>query len=148
MINYIDSNTIDFIEYREMKKGIDLNLYLEMDTVYFLNIYEKTAIELDKKFNELIDLDKKITFLKRKGTLDNNETELYEKYVNLGQIYYERYSFLEDKITVLDKVISERGIILFDKKDLNYKTTPDTLTLEDELLFYLNQQNNNDDDKF
>lgn len=147
MINYIDSNTIDFIEYREMKKGIDLNLYLEMDTVYFLNIYERTAIELDKKFNELIDLDKKLTFLKRKGTLNKNETELYDKYVSLGQTYYERYSFLEDKITVLDKVINERGIILFDKKDLNYQTNSNTPIVEDELFLYLNQQNSNDDNK-
>lgn len=143
MINYMDSNTIDFIEYREMKKGIDLNLYLEMDLVYFLNIYERTAMELDNKFNELIDLDKKITFLKRKGKLDKKETQLYDTYVNLGQSYYERYSFLEDKINILDKVVNERGIILFDNKDLSDESIPDNPTIEDELFLYLNQQ---DDD--
>lgn len=146
-MDYTDSKTIDFIEYREMKKGIDLNLYLEMDDFYFLNIYHKTAMELDEKFNELVQLDKKITFLKRKGSLNKQEEILYNEYVDLGQFHYERYSFLEDKMTILDKVFKERKNILSNNKDLNSKTIPSTISIEDELLIYLNQHNENDDDK-
>lgn len=146
-MDYTDSKTIDFIEYREMKKGIDLNLYLEMDEFYFLNIYHKTAMELDEKFNELVQLDKKITFLKRKGSLNKQEEILYNEYVDLGQFHYERYSFLEDKMTILDKVFKERKNILSNNKDLNSKTIPSTISIEDELLIYLNQHNENDDDK-
>lgn len=146
-MDYTDSKTIDFIEYREIKKGIDLNLYLEMDEFYFLNIYHKTAMELDEKFNELIQLDKKITFLKRKGSLNKQEEILYNEYVDLGQFHYERYSFLEDKMTILDKVLKKRKIALSNNKDLNSKTIPNTINIEDELLIYLNQCNKNDDDK-
>lgn len=146
-MDYTDSTTIDFIEYREIKKGIDLNLYLEMDEFYFLNIYHKTAMELDEKFNELVQLDKKITFLKRKGSLNKQEEALYNEYVDLGQFHYERYSFLEDKMTILDKVLKKRKIILSNNKDLNSKTIPNTINIEDELLIYLNQHNKNDDDK-
>lgn len=146
-MDYTDSKTINFIEYREIKKGIDLNLYLEMDEFYFLNIYHKTAMELDEKFNELVQLDKKITFLKRKGSLNKQEEALYNEYVDLGQFHYERYSFLEDKMTILDKVLKKRKIILSNNKDLNSKTIPNTINIEDELLIYLNQHNKNDDDK-
>lgn len=120
MIKYIDSNTIDFIEYREMKKGIDINLYMEMDMFSFVKIYERTAIEIDHKFNELIELDKKLTALSRKNSLTHKETILYDDYVNRGQIKYERYSFLEDKIAILDKVRENKGWKLFDEIDYDF----------------------------
>lgn len=120
MIKYIDSNTIDFIEYREMKKGIDINLYMEMDMFSFVKIYERTAIEIDHKFNELIELDKKLTALNRKNSLTHKETILYDDYVNRGQIKYERYSFLEDKIAILDKVRKNKGWKLFDEIDCDF----------------------------
>lgn len=141
MIKYIDSNTIDFIEYREAKKGIDLNLYLEMNTLSFLNIYEKTAMELDTKFNKLIDLDKKISALKRKGKLTKIDTVLYEKYVKLGQSCYERYSFLEDKLEVLNRALEEKEITLFNNQDVDYFSNEPLL--DEDLYFTLNK--NSDD---
>lgn len=111
IINYIDNNTIDFIEYREKKKGIDLNLYLEMDNYSFLIIYNRTAKELNNLFNELVYLDKELGFLQDKDVLDYEDTIKYNEYTLLGQLYYERFSFLEKKIKILN--------IAKDKKNLN-----------------------------
>lgn len=111
IINYIDKNTIDFIEYREKKKGIDLNLYLEMDNYSFLIIYNRTAKELNNLFNELVYLDRELGFLQDKGTLDYEDTLKYNEYTLLGQSYYERFNFLEEKIKILN--------VAKDNKNLN-----------------------------
>ena len=117
IINYIDKNTIDFIEYRESKKGIDFNLYMEMDNYYFLVIYNRTAKELNMLFNELVYLDKKLSILQDKDTLSYDDKKLYEEYTVLGQSYYKRFSFLEEKIKVLDSVKEKKNINTHKKTD-------------------------------
>lgn len=127
IINYIDKNTIDFIEYREKKKGIDLNLYLEMDNYSFLIIYNRTAKELNSLFNELVYLDKELGFLQDKDVLDYEDTIKYSEYTLLGQSYYERFSFLEEKIKILN--------IAKDKKNLNsFKNNSSSDDIHDDLF--------------
>ena len=135
IINYIDNNTIDFIEYREKKKGIDLNLYLEMDNYSFLIIYNRTAKELNSLFNELVYLDKELGFLQDKGVLDYEDTIKYNEYTLLGQSYYERFSFLEEKIKILN--------IAKDRKNLNsFKDDSSSDDIHDNLFDFFD---NNDD---
>lgn len=105
MIKYINYNTIDFIEYREMKKGIDLNLYLTLDLYSLFRIHNEASTELESIFNELIDVDKKLTSLKRKSHLNQEDNKDISCYTNLGQLKYDRYIFLEEKIEILNKAI-------------------------------------------
>lgn len=149
MINYLDSNTIDFIEYRELKKGIDINLYLEMDILSFTNIYERTSMEIEYRFNELIDLDKKLSALKRKSNLTIEEKMAYEECISLGQSNYERYSFLEDKLNTLDEVRNIKGWKLLNEIDCKEDNKDITLS-DDELASFFNAyiDDDTDDDKF
>lgn len=90
---------------------------MEMDNYYFLVIYNRTAKELNMLFNELVYLDKKLSILQDKDTLSYDDKKLYEEYTVLGQLYYKRFSFLEEKIKVLDSVKEKKNISTHKKTD-------------------------------
>lgn len=90
---------------------------MEMDNYYFLVIYNRTAKELNMLFNELVYLDKKLSILQDKDTLSYDDKKLYEEYTVLGQSYYKRFSFLEEKIKVLDSVKEKKNINTHKKTD-------------------------------
>lgn len=141
MVNYIDYNVIDFIEYRERKKGIDLNLYLEIDNCCFLDIYNKTAKEFNILFNELVNLDKELSILQAKSNLTDIEKELYDRYTTLGKHYYERYNFLENKTNILNEVLDKKNISLYKENHDN-----EYLEAKDELLDILKEYIKNEKD--
>ena len=132
MTKKINSKIIDFIEYRELKKGFDINIYLNMDILSFTNIYDKTSMEIDYRFSELIELDEEISRLKRKTSLNNDDNMNYEKCLSLGQYNYERYIFLEEKMKILEEVRNINGWDLID--GFNYDSNEDSISLNDDEL--------------
>lgn len=122
MTDYTNNKVIDFIEYREMKLGIDIDLYLNIDKSYFFKIYQEVSEEINATFNELVELDRKLTFLNRKNELSAKEQMLYNSYVAIGTFKYERYTFLEEKLLTLNDVI-----------DLNKWKTSEDLSLNERI---------------
>lgn len=102
MINYTDSKTIDFIEYRELKKGIDINLYLDMELTTLLDIYQKCIKEMDEILSNLNQLNKNLDETRKCYTISNKQKVAYNELITCGRKYYERYSFLEEKVDILE----------------------------------------------
>ena len=90
---------------------------MEMDNYYFLVIYNRTANEINSLFNELVYLDKQLSILQAKNTLSNEDKKLYDEYTSLGQSYYKRFSFLEEKIKVLNLVKENKNITTYNEND-------------------------------
>lgn len=137
MIKYIDSNTIDFIEYRESKKGIDMNFYMDMDTFSFFEIYERTSLEAEYIFEKLINLDKKLDILKRKKFLSKEDQLLYNECIELGQHYYSRYGFLDDKLRIMDMVKEKKDYNLLTESDLELDNINEDINLSEKDLLNL-----------
>lgn len=101
------SNIIDFIEYRESKFGFDVNLYMNMDYFSFKERYDKIALEADILFDELSEFDRKISILKRKEHLSKEDEKEYSDCVDLGSIKFEEYTYIENKIIILNEIIKQ-----------------------------------------
>lgn len=107
MINYADSKTVDFIEYRELKKGVDINLYLDMEIITLMDIYQKCIHEMDEILSNLNQLNKKLDDAKKSYIISTKQKVIYDELIISGRKYYERYNFLEEKVDILQMAMEK-----------------------------------------